>query len=360
MSYPLRDEFHKARKAVGRTLDGLWPRANFADVTTALTDQQHAPVRDAGPEFLPVQAREFLEHWSTVSDREAILRVDRPCTVDPKMGILFSNGRVMWGSSDIPDRERNPRFFSHLTKAKRRLPAAILLHHFHGDNYFHFFLYVLSKAAVAERHGLPVEIPVLVSEKTANTRFFQQAMDLGVFGERQVLIQGRKETIAVEQAYVIRAFFCHKPYFDWVCDQLDVPAPSGSDRRIFVLRGQNAANGRAFRNQDEVNALAESFSFDLVDPSNLSLKEQIDLFSQASVIAGAHGAALTNILFRRRPPCHIIELFSPTMGSPHYYMLAKELGFVYESLMTLNPQGRAFTASTEVDLDGLKRVFQNL
>jgi hypothetical protein len=360
MSYPLRDEFHKLRKAFARSRDRLWPQSSFEDLTTGLVDRTTPPYADPGPAFLPDQAREFLERWSRVSDREAILRLNVPCTVDPKMGILFVRGRVLWGSSDIPDRERNPRFFSHLRQVKRRLPAAILLHHFHGDNYFHFFLYVLSKACVAEMHGLPEDIPFLVPEKTAGTSFFRQALDLGVFGSRKVIVQGRKETVAVDQAYVVRAFFCHKPYFDWMCDRFGIPEPTGTGRRIFVLRGQNAANGRMFRNQEAVDALARRHGFDLVDPSTLSLKEQASLFSQASVIAGAHGAGLTNIIFRRSPPCRIIELFSPEMGSPHYYMLAKELGFDYVSLMTINPEGRAFTASTEVDIAELDRVFSEL
>ncbi|MEJ8475053.1 glycosyltransferase family 61 protein [Roseibium algae] len=360
MSYPLRDEFHKARKAIAHAIDRIWPRAQLEAFSTCLTDHRKAPDKDQGPALLPDQAREFLANWSNVSDREAIIRLDWPCTVDPKMGILFVNGRVLWGSSDLPERERSPRFLSHLGNAQKRLPSAILLHHFHGDNYFHFFLYVLSKACVAEMHGLPADIPFLVPEKTAGTVFFQQARSLGVFGNREIIVQGRKETIAVEQAYVVRAFFNHKPYFDWMIDRFGVAKSDEKGRRLFVLRGQSAANGRAFRNQEAVNGLARKYGFELVDPSTLPLEGQIALFNQASVVVGAHGAGLTNIIFSQHLPCKVIELFSPEMGSPHYYMLARELGFDYESLITLNPQGRAFTASTKVDLGALERAFAQL
>ena len=360
MRYPFRDQFHKARKAVLRSADRLWPSADFGNLAEVLYEQTKPPCLDRGPDVLPDQAREYLQNWSKVRDREAVIRLDVPCTVDPKMGILFASGRVLWGSSDQPDRERTPRFFDHLRKPARQIPKAIPLHHVHGDNYFHFFLYVLSRVCVADRFGLPADIPYLVPEKTTQTSFFKQARELGVFAGRELVVQRRKEVIAVDEVYLTRGFWGHKPYFESLCEHLKVPMPQSAEKRIFVLRGASAANGRAFRNQEAVNHLVEAYGFELVDPSQFSFNQQIEIFSQASVIAGAHGAGLTNMIFRRGTPCKIIELFSPLMGSPQYYMLSKELGFDYTSLMTLNPEGRAFKATTEVDLDQLKSVLEGL
>ena len=41
-------------------------------------------------------------------------------------------------------------------------------------------------------------------------------------------------------------------------------------------------------------------------------------------------------------------------------MLARELGFTYRSTITKNPEGRAFTASTEVDLDALQQIVDDM
>ncbi|WP_209015344.1 glycosyltransferase family 61 protein [Roseibium limicola] len=360
MSYPFRDHYHRTRKALGGVLNGLWPRNDFARLAHPLQELRKPIASDAGPAILPDQAKTFLREWATREDTEAVYRMVRPCTVDPKMGILFSQGRVLWGSSDQPERERNPRFFSHVKAPARRFPAAILLHHVHGDNYFHFFLYVLSKAAVADLHDVPGNVPLLVPARTAQTAFFHQAQELGVFGDRKVIVQGKQEVVEVETAYVVRAFFNHRPYYDWICQGLRAGGRPEARRRIFVLRGESAANGRQFRNQQEVNTLAVQHGFELIDPGHLSLREQADIFSEAVVIAGAHGAGLTNLIFRTGTQCHIIELFSPSMGSPHYYMLAKELGFTYQSLMTEDPRGRDFTASTQVDLAALEEAFRRL
>lgn len=359
MSYPLRNEFHRARKAVSSGIDSLWPRVRFDDIGEAIHYETRAAYDDPGPALLPDQAREFLVGWRDVREVEAVYRIRKPCTIDPKMGILFVDGRIAWGSSDLPSRERNPRFLSHIGKPARTLPAAILLHHFHGDNYFHFFLYVLNKACVADTLKLPEEIPFLVPEKTAATPFFKQAQQLGVFGARKVIVQGRKQTFQVAEAYVVRAYFCFKDYLDWICDRLGVPQAAPDGAPLFVARNRSAANGRLFRNQPDIDALARQRGFDVVDPGTLSLAGQVDVFSKAPVIAGAHGAGMTNLIFRRSPPCRIIELFNPGMGSPHYYMLAREKGFAYRNMITRDPVGRSFTASTEVDLEQLAALIDD-
>lgn len=359
MSYPLRDQYHRARKALGRGLNRLWPSGDLAALAVPLMRATRPNEDDAGPAILPDQARQYLADRRGKTEEEAVYRLSVPVTVDPKMGILFHRGRVLWGSSDQPERERNPRFFSHLRKPGRVLSEAVLLHHVHGDNYFHFFLYVLSKAAVAEFAGIPDTIPLLVPEGTARTGFFKRAVEAGVFGKRQLIVQGKRDVVRVETAHVVRVWFNDRRYHGWIAERLRPEAPSGS-RRLFVLRGANAANGRQFRNQDKVSALAQAYGFELVDPAGLDLVQQAALFSTAGVLLGAHGAGLTNLIFRAGAPCHIIELFSPTMGSPQYYMLARELGFTYESQMTLAPEGRGFTATTEVDLAELERALKAL
>ena len=146
---------------------------------------------------MPREALDWIEINSIQSETEAIYKTNGLCTVDPKMGILFRNGRVVWGSSDVAERERSPRYWSHVSKPKDHLDAAILLHHMHGDNYFHFFLYVMSKIWLIEDFGLPKSVPFLINENAARTRFFRQAMELGAFQGRQVIVQ--KKT---------RCYFC--------------------------------------------------------------------------------------------------------------------------------------------------------
>ncbi|WP_208983621.1 glycosyltransferase family 61 protein [Pannonibacter carbonis] len=360
MNTPFRDRFHAARKAMIHRLEHFWPAlplvAVSRDVPPGLVART-APRLDP-PAAMPDQARSWLEQHGGRQEVQGVLRLTRPVTVDPKMGLLFSEKRIIWGTSDTPERERGPRFAGHLAAPSRRLPGAILLHHVHGDNFFHFFFFVLSKASVADAAGLDPALPFLVGEKTAATGFFKEALEMGVFGSRPVLVQGRKEVIAVDEAFLVRDFFLTDAIMSAIAERFAAPV-GGQGDPLLIERKASANNGRRFRNQDAVTALARSKGFRPVDPGSLPLREQVQLFAGAPAVAGAHGAGLTNLLFRRGP-CRVLELFSPGMGSPHYFMLAREKGFSYESQMTLAPQGRAFTADTEVDLDALDAGLERL
>lgn len=357
-SYPLRDQYHAFRKALVRGLDRGWPKAELGAFLEPLHLATKAPYADEEPDILPDQARDFLAEWRKTQDVEALYSVRQPCTVDPKMGILFHEGRVLWGSSDQPLRERSPRFLSHLKSGHRTLASAILLHHVHGDNYFHFLLYVMSRVELVDRLGLPKDIPFLVPERTAATSFFKRAKELGAFGAREIVVQGKKEVVHVEKPYLVRAFFCQCRVFDWLADKLGASAPLDDAAPLFVVRRANAANGRTFRNQAEMDDVARSFGFETIDPGDHLLEKQVEIFQNAPIVAGPHGAGLTNILFRRKKPGGLVEIFNPGMGSPHYYMIARERGFSYDSFLAINPVGRAFSASTEVDLGTLRRTIE--
>ncbi|GGB61064.1 hypothetical protein GCM10011316_36340 [Roseibium aquae] len=357
MRQNLRARYHTARKALAGRVEGLWPSVLFSDVTETVFERDpEARSFEPLPSAFPEQARSFVARAGLEKNAERVYRTTVPCTIDPKMGILFAGSKVVWGSSDIPDRERGPSFHRHLSRPSLTLPAGILLHHFHSDNYFHFIFYVLTKVHLAEKAGLPADVPFVLPEKTAGTVFFRQARDLGVFGKREVVVQGRKQVLAVDRAFLIRERFCDPQAMDWLCDRFSVPMAAPQNRRLLVVRAKDAANGRSWRNQAEVEATAARFGFEAVDPGTLPLKDQARLFSEASVVVGAHGAGLTNLVFRRHAPGHLVELFSPQMGGAHYFMIARAKGFGYDSLLTRNPEGRDFRATTEVDCADLERV----
>lgn len=355
MNYPLRDRYHRVRKSLINVRDSFLPKKCQSEIIAPIFEKEGEPFTFSTQALLPAQARSWLSGRINERETEGLYKTLSSCTVEPKCGILFHNGRVIWGSSDTPERERSPRVLPHvLGKSAKHLDNAILLHHTHGDNYFHFVLYVLSKVWLIEKHGLSAEIPFLINEKTACTRFFRDAVDAGAFRGRKVIVQKINEIFKVDQVYLPRPFFCKTPALSWVADCFRHQNDIQNGKPIFALRSKDAANGRVFRNQAEVINLVENYGFQVIDPAALTLLDQAKVFAQAPAIAGAHGAGLTNMIFRAGADTSILELFNPGMGSPHYCMLAHELGFQYTSEITENPQGRAFTASTEVNLKSLK------
>ena len=65
--------------------------------------------------------------------------------------------------------------------------------------------------------------------------------------------------------------------------------------------------GRNLRNEDEIAALVESRGFEILTLSSLPVIEQVRTFAEASIVVGAHGAGLTNIMFCR-PQTMLLEL----------------------------------------------------
>ena len=66
-------------------------------------------------------------------------------------------------------------------------------------------------------------------------------------------------------------------------------------RRVYVSRAD--ADTRRLINEKEVIKSLESYNFEVVVPGELTLKEQIEIFNETSIICGPSGSGLTNHIF---------------------------------------------------------------
>jgi hypothetical protein len=76
-------------------------------------------------------------------------------------------------------------------------------------------------------------------------------------------------------------------------------------RKLFVTRPQSGR--RKLLNIANISNILDRFGFEWVEPGGLPLHQQVKLFSEANVICGLHGAALTNAAFMQ-PGGAMIEL----------------------------------------------------
>ena len=70
--------------------------------------------------------------------------------------------------------------------------------------------------------------------------------------------------------------------------------------------------------------LIKDFGFSVVDPSKLSIKEQMRCFKNANIIVGVHGGGLTNALFANNLQM-LVEIFNSETRS-FYSLISKQLG----------------------------------
>ena len=184
-------------------------------------------------------------------------------------------------------------------------------------NYYHWMIELLPKLQfLREEGGGYGDFPLLVSDAVKNTVSFGEALLLAG-KERQVIYLDEKITYRVgELVYIntpnclpfnlkqqadirVADFLFRKSSINDLRRSLgadpDGLSPAGSGR-IFLARRP----GRRSYNQEEIFKVFEKYGFEKVFPEDLSLLRQLELFSNAEIIAGPSGAAWTNLIFCRK------------------------------------------------------------
>ncbi|MGV3524997.1 MAG: glycosyltransferase family 61 protein [Candidatus Sericytochromatia bacterium] len=116
--------------------------------------------------------------------------------------------------------------------------------------------------------------------------------------------------------------------------------PAARGHKRYYLSRQDARQ-RQVSNEAEVIRALEPLGFDILQPGRLSLREQIEIFADAAVIAGPHGAGLTNLLFAppgcllldlqpeptaQHPPNHCFWVLATALEQPYSYLFCSSSG----------------------------------
>jgi hypothetical protein len=97
-------------------------------------------------------------------------------------------------------------------------------------------------------------------------------------------------------------------------------------RKIYV--GRTDAEARRMRNEAELIEHLRKLDFEIVVPGNLSVAEQIQVFGEAALVVGPHGAGMTNIAFCK-PGTIVYELLPSHYGNACFCNLARICDLAY-------------------------------
>jgi capsular polysaccharide biosynthesis protein len=107
---------------------------------------------------------------------------------------------------------------------------------------------------------------------------------------------------------------------DYLREKLIRSTSSWPSKKIYFKRGGNIE--RKILNEDSLLAQLQNEGFEIIDPGALTVRQQIELVSCASIIISAHGAAFSNLLFCPDRTA-VIEIFSPDyFRTDCYYTLS--------------------------------------
>lgn len=115
----------------------------------------------------------------------------------------------------------------------------------------------------------------------------------------------------------------------------NAPKVSNGPKRIYIDRSKG--NKRNVVNSDEVKNFMEENNFDLVRLEEFSFIEQVNLFRNAQVVIGLHGAGLTNIAFCAKGT-NVLEVFPPLCATPAFAKLAISRGLQYSNIVGLDTE----------------------
>ena len=229
-------------------------------------------------------------------------------------------------------RIREDRFFAQIFPGKPiNLPGAwtsIVSNWGGGENYYHWMLDCLTRLMIRDK--LPEETRVLIPKNPP--QFAKDTIEM--LGLDKIVIQASSSCIHPERYY-----FCSPTAmtgtwnplgYDWLRAQFGkFMKPQSSAKPIFMTR---RGVSRAPKNIDKIEALFRSRGFRIIDCGKHTVREQIELASSATTIAGLHGAAMTNILWANSGT-PVLEIFQPEYLNACFEQIANHCKLDYHYLI---------------------------
>ena len=336
-----------------------WPSACENIRIVAKTLHKPHPLFDSGNPYLrgnyPNSFIVSLPHGRVVGGRGSVIADD---------GKMLFDVSVDW-SAGAQDARHHPLFRqTRLPKAERLVGTSTVLATSESARFFHWMTDALPRLEILRKAG---SLPWKAIDH------FLVSDGVPAIGESLRLLGNREEAIVVT-----------RPESHFLCDQLIVPSfpsapgnvppwaigflrsqflsmPRASPaKRLYLSRAK--ASGRKVLNEEEIVPLLSRRGFVRVILEEMTLEDQITLFSEAEAVVTPHGAGLTNLIWCA-PKTKVLEIFSPLYVNLCYWAIASvTLADYYyllgsaEGLVSNVNDARFFLENISVDPVALERT----
>jgi len=269
---------------------------------------------------------------------------------------------VSWaGWTDVSDPLIHPAMFKlRLPPIKRVAGRVAVLNSVDANIYYHWLFDVLPRLGLIRKGGLSVDYYF------ANTMLpFQRdtLRLLGLPGDR--LLSSTEETHLLADELVIPSL--PGPVYSlspqrYACEYLrSAFLPKEGARRphraIYISRAD--AGSRRVINEAEIQEELASYDFQLVTLGKLPFAEQVELFADARIVVGPHGAGLANAVFCQ-PGTVLIEFMPENRVIDCFERTARFVGMTYHAIVGIEDDASSPSHDIRVDpveLKGLLRRY---
>ncbi len=213
-----------------------------------------------------------------------------------------------------------------------------------GNNFFHFIFDILPKIYILKSKINLSEINFFY---VSNIRLWQIKIFNLIGIKNKKLLDSEKfnhifanEIISVEHPWYEKGEFQKqvKNIPKWIIDKnrktfLKKSSKIKSKKKIFLDRSGSIYNHCQIENIEVIKNLLVKSNFEILQPEKKSFQNQINIFKNASIIIGAHGASFTNIIFCK-PGTKIIEIIPTDHPNKKCETISNFLNFRYYRIKT--------------------------
>jgi capsular polysaccharide biosynthesis protein len=204
-----------------------------------------------------------------------------------------------------------------------------------GTNYSHWLSRIVLKLAVLEAAGISTSISMLINDNLA--RYQREFLSLLDIPDERLLMLPKGIAVHCREILVpvmVRNHPRMRDAITWLRAKLAAyisPADEANER-LFVSRRDSSV--RVLLNESEIESALADLGFKTVVLGELSVVDQIRCFSRASVIVGAHGAGLSNLIFA---PAHsrVVEITNTRVRHmKDFRIITAQMGMHYTEVVS--------------------------
>jgi len=286
---------------------------------------------------------------------------------------VIQNGVILDGHSfqQINGKLENLKYNSALSNGTpyffKRINGRILnlLQGASGENYFHFMCDILPKIWLAKSIINLDQIDYFLVNKKIDWQV--NIFELLGINSKKILPADKNRHIKVKNIQSVTHPWYLEGYIQeqvynipsWIIYELRKyflkKKKSNEKLKIFIDRSSSKFNHCKIMNNSELINFLEKRHFQIVKPEKLSLNDQVDIFNNAQIIVGGHGAGLTNIIFCEKNT-NIIEFIPSSHPSQKCERISKILNLNYFRFITKDTKDdKRFPYNINVDLDELEK-----
>ena len=193
-------------------------------------------------------------------------------------------------------------------------------------SYYHFLVNILPKLYYFSKREEYKDYPLLIDTRAYDN--FKEIIDLFNVDKRKIICVKPHTACMVKNLIVssncawydryVREEFLSETGFVYDKEAMQFIRKHAismckkreENRRVFISRKKMPEERRRIVEEDRLEKMFEKYGFISVCPEELTFLEQVQLFSETKILAGATGAAFTNVIFL--PSDATIIYFTPT------------------------------------------------